>query len=248
MVSITLVRHATLLLDFDGTRLLVDPMLAERGAMPPIPNSPNDRRNPLVALPDVSLEADGMLVTHLHRDHLDDAAREQLPADIPVLCQPEDESELEETFEDVRPVTDSLAFEGIDVDRVPARHGHGELAEQMAPVSGFVLDDGSTTLYHAGDTVWYDAVGETLSAYDPDAVVVNAGAAQFTEGRPITMTAEDVISVCEHTDAPVLADHVDAINHCLQTRGDLAQALAEGSHAEQVVVPEDGETVDLGRP
>jgi L-ascorbate metabolism protein UlaG (beta-lactamase superfamily) len=132
------------------------------------------------------------------------------------------------------------------VTRTPARHGHGDLAERMAPVSGFVLEsEGEPTLYHAGDTVWYDGVAETLDAFDPDVVAVNAGAAQFTEGRPITMTAEDVLEVCAHTDATVVADHMDAINHCLLTREELRAALAEAGVEEQVAIPADGERIDL---
>jgi L-ascorbate metabolism protein UlaG (beta-lactamase superfamily) len=248
MASLRLLRHATLTLEFGDTTLLVDPMLGEAGSMPPIPNTPNDRRNPLVDLPETDLTHDALLVTHLHRDHLDDDAKERLAGDIPTLCQPEDGGELAEAgFADARPVDDAVEFGGVSVTRTPARHGHGDLAERMAPVSGFVLEaTGEPTLYHAGDTVWYDGVRETLERFDPDAVVVNAGAAQFTEGRPITMTAEDVIAVCEQTDATVVADHMDAINHCLLTREDLRSALAEAGVEEQVVIPEDGERVDLG--
>lgn len=246
MVAITLVRHATLLIDFEGARLLVDPMLSDQGQMDPIPNSPNDRRNPLVGLPDVDLDADAVLVTHRHRDHLDDVAREWLPHTLPVLCQPADAADLEEAFSNVRPVDDTREFEelGLTATRVPARHGHGALAEEMEPVSGFVLDDGTTRLYHAGDTVWYDGVAATIDDHDPDAVVVNAGAAQFVDSEPITMTAEGVRAVRDYADVPVLADHMDAINHCLLTRDDLRSALA--GDADRVAIPENGETVDFG--
>jgi L-ascorbate metabolism protein UlaG (beta-lactamase superfamily) len=266
MVSMTLVRHATLLVELDGTRLLVDPMLSEAGANPPIEGTPNDRRNPLVDLPDGLADADwdvdALLLTHLHQDHLDDPARDRFgDAGLPVFCQPEDGDALAGTFEDVRVVEDELTFDGLTVTRTPARHGHGELAERMAPVCGFVVaggvegasaggpgsrsSDGGERLDLAGDTVWYDGVRETLDAHDPTAVVLNAGAARFTEGRPITMTAEDVRSVCEHTDAAVLADHMGAINHCLLGREELTAALGETGHAEQVRVPDDGETVTL---
>lgn len=128
--------------------------------------------------------------------------------------------------------------------RTSARHGHGDLAERMGPVSGVVLEAaGKPTVYHAGDTVWYDGVRKTFD----DVVVVNAGAAQFTEGCPITMTAEDVLATCEHTDATVIADHMDAINHCLLTREDLRTALVEAGVEEQVRVPEDGERRPRGR-
>ena len=241
MAAIQLLRHATLLLDLDDTTFLVDPMLSEPGEIPPIPNSPNDRENPLVALPDVDLEYDAVLVTHRHRDHFDDAAADQLPADVPILCQPEEADDFrDDGFTDVRPIEDAESFEGIDVKRTPARHGHGDLAEQMGPSSGYVLD-GSLTIYLAGDTVWYDAVPETIDAHDPDAVVVNAGAAQFVEGEPITMTPEEVAEVRNAVadDVSVIADHMEAINHCLATREELAAAV------EGVTIPEDGERVQL---
>ena len=271
MVSVTLVRHATLLVELDGTRLLVDPMLSDAGANPPVDGSPNDRRNPLVDLPadvdwdDTFRDVDALVLTHLHHDHLDDPARERFgDADLPVFCQPDDEASLAETFDDVRPVDDEATFEGLTLVRTPARHGHGEWAERMAPVCGFVVASADERCYLAGDTVWYDAVtetrsvpvgsqdvkrpanvAETLADHDPTAVVCNAGAAQFEGSRPITMAAEDVAEVCARTDAPVVAVHMEAINHCLLTRDGLAQALAETGHAEQVTIPDDGETVEL---
>lgn len=247
MARLQFARHATLVLEYGATTLLVDPMLGEAGSSPPIRNSPNDRRNPLVELPDVDLTHDALLVTHLHDDHLDDVAKGRLSGEVPTLCQPEDADELADAgFGDVRAVEERLTFDGTSVTRTPARHGHGDLAERMGPVSGFVLEaPDEPTLYHAGDSVWYDGVAETLEAFDPDVVIVNAGAAQFSEGRPITMPPEDVVTTCEHTDATVVADHMDAINHCLATREDLRTALADAGVDEQVAVPEDGEVIDF---
>jgi L-ascorbate metabolism protein UlaG (beta-lactamase superfamily) len=48
---LTLVRSATLILELEGRRLLVDPMLDDVGSRPAVGNTDNDRRNPLVALP-----------------------------------------------------------------------------------------------------------------------------------------------------------------------------------------------------
>lgn len=241
MAAIQLLRHATLLLDFDGTTFLVDPMLSEPGEIPPIPNSPNERENPLVELPAVELTYDAALVTHRHRDHFDDAAADQIPADVPVFCQPEEADAFEEDgFTDVRAVEDTDTFEGIELTRTPARHGHGELAEQMGPSSGYVLD-GARTVYIAGDTVWYEPVSETIDTHDPDAVVVNAGAAQFVEGEPITMTPGEVGAVRDAVPdgVSVIADHMDAINHCLATRADLAAAV------DGVSIPDDGDRIEL---
>ena len=237
--DVTLVRNATALATVDGTTFLVDPLFASQGALPPIDNTPNERNNPLVSMPDVDLSHDAVIVTHRHPDHFDDAARNELDVDVPLFCQPaEADAFAEDGFTDVRPVEETASFDGVTLHRTPGRHGHGELAKQMGPVSGFVLD-GDETLYLAGDTVWYDPVAETLDRFDPDAVVLNGGAARFNQGEPITMGVDDVAAVREATDAAVAVVHMEAINHCLLSREEL-RAETEG-----VLVPEDGERIEF---
>ncbi len=247
--SIRLLRHATLVVEYAGTELLVDPMLSREGANDPVPNSPNDRRNPLVPLPEFDPAApDAVVVTHTHQDHIDAAAAEAIPDDRPVFCQPADEDAIAGMgFSDVRPVDDEASWRGVDLVRTGGRHGHGDLAEQMGPVSGFVLRAADhPTLFVAGDTVWCDELETALDGHAPDAVVLNAGAAQFETGDPITMTAGDVARVARRVpDATVLAVHMDAINHCLLTREDLRAALADEGLADRVSIPEDGERVVL---
>ena len=252
-MHLRLIRHATLLVHLAGRRLLIDPQLDPARARPPVPNSADDRRNPLVELPEppevVVRRIDGVLVTHLHVDHLDDTAVRLLPPDVPLLCQPPDAATLRERgFTAVHPVGDTADWEGIRVARTDGRHGHGAQADALGPVSGFVLAaDGEPSLYVAGDTVWCEPVREALDAHRPDAVVVNAGGARFATGDPITMTAEDVVAVARHAPwARVVAVHLEAINHCLEARADLRERLhAEDVH-EHVSVPEDGAEVPLG--
>jgi L-ascorbate metabolism protein UlaG (beta-lactamase superfamily) len=57
-------------------------------------------------------EIDAVLVTHLHRDHFDEAAERLLPRDIPVFCQPADAKRLGELGFDARP-------NGSDVRSLP---------------------------------------------------------------------------------------------------------------------------------
>ncbi|WP_435075380.1 MBL fold metallo-hydrolase [Halorubrum sp. HHNYT27] len=238
-VNVTLVRNATVLATVGKTTFLVDPLFAPQGSLPPIDDTPNDRRNPLVPMPDVDLSHDAVIVTHRHPDHFDEAAREKLDSEVPLFCQPaEAEAFVDEGFTDVRPVEDAVSFEGVTLHRTPGRHGHGELAEQMGPVSGFVLV-GDDILYLAGDTVWYDSVAETLDRFEPDAVVLNGGAARFNQGEPITMGIEGVSAVREATDAAVAVVHMEAINHCLLSREELR------SETEDTLVPADGEQIGL---
>ena len=183
-IDVRLVRNATLLVTVGETTFLVDPMFSSPGENPPAPNSPNDRRNPLVPMPDVDLPHDAVIVTHRHPDHFDEAAREELDANVPLFRQPTDaDAFADEGFTDVRPVADEGSFDGVTVHRTPGRHGHGQLAEEMGPVSGFVLDaDG--TLYIAGDTVWYDAVERTLDRFDPTWWFSTAAKRGSSRGNP----------------------------------------------------------------
>lgn len=113
-VRLTLVRNATLLLELAGRRVLVDPMLDAAGARPPVENTPNPRRNPLAPLPlaaeEVVRELDAVVVTHLHRDHLDETAERLLPRNVPVFCQPDDEARLRDLGLDARPVDTTLEW------------------------------------------------------------------------------------------------------------------------------------------
>ena len=237
-MQLTLVRNATLLLELAGKRVLVDPMLDNEGARPPIEGTRNPVPNPTAALPmpaeEVVSGLDAVLVTHRHRDHLDGTAEQLLPRDVPVFCQPEDEEALRELGLAARAVDDEVAWEGLRIVRTPGRHGTGPIADALAPVSGFVLDG----LYIAGDTVWYEGVEATIERHRPSVAVVNAGGAEFAEGGLIIMGIDDVREVVARVPT-VVAVHLEALNHCYLTRAALRAALPD------VLVPADGETLEL---
>ncbi|AIQ51060.1 MBL fold metallo-hydrolase [Paenibacillus sp. FSL R7-0331] len=248
-MKIQLIRNAALWLEYGGLTFLIDPMLNEKEANPPIANTANDRRNPLVPLPGPAgqwLNPDVVLVTHLHQDHWDAAAVSLLPHDLPVLCQEGDQIRISaQGFAAVSAVPDHqpLVFRGVTLTRIGGQHGTGETGERMGKVSGFVFQaEGEPVLYLAGDTIWCEEVAEALGRHHPETIIVNAGGARFVTGGPITMDEQDVVEVCRHAqDAAVIAVHMEAINHCLVTREMLRVRLAEEGLLERVFIPADGE-------
>lgn len=78
--------------------------------------------------------------------------------------------------------------------------------------------------------------------------MVNAGGARFLQGDPITMDGPDVADVKRLApDAHVIAVHMDAINHCMMPRVDLASYLTSEQLDGQVLIPRDGESFEFGQ-
>jgi L-ascorbate metabolism protein UlaG (beta-lactamase superfamily) len=252
-VRLTLVRHATLIIEVAGRRLMLDPMLDPAGARGPVRGTPDERPNPLVDLPLPASEAtagvEAVLLTHTHVDHLDAAAVTAMPPGIPWFCQPEDLADLQPLGPELRPVPlgDPVDWEGLSIVRTGGRHGRSEeVVRGLGPVSGFVVSTpGEPTLYVAGDTVWCDEVAAAIAAHAPDLVVVNAGAATFVGAGSVTMDAADVVAVAGAAPAArILPVHMEAINHCVETRAQLADAVAEAGVDARVTILADGASLD----
>lgn len=248
-MRIQLIRHATLILNINKKRILVDPMLSLKGTMEAIPKVSNTNKNPLVELPvglDTILNVDAVLITHTHRDHFDEAAAELIPKNIPVFCQPVDKEKIKaKGFLNVISIDTSYEYEDICINRTSGQHGTGKIGKEMGMVSGFIITaPNEPSLYIAGDTIWCLEVEKALEKYKPQITIVFAGEAKFSEGDAITMAEQDIASLCRKAPyTKVIAVHMEAWNHCSLTRDKLKDFLEKELLNTQVYVPNDGESI-----
>jgi len=227
-------------------------MLSTKNAMDPVKNAGNEIRIPMVDMP-VSSEAlskiindvNAVIVTHTHRDHWDVVAQKDIPKDKLLFVQPSDEESIrKQGFEKVNAVNVSTNFKGLQITRTGGQHGTGEIGQRMGTVSGFIISNGGTKIYVAGDTIWCTEVEQTIQTHQPDIIIVNAGEARFLQGDPITMGVSDITKVYEAAQkAKIIAVHMDTINHCGLTRLKLKSSLDE-TGVKGIIIPQDGELVE----
>lgn len=257
-MRITQIRNATLHVDYAGTRFLVDPMLSHRHAWPGFPGTVNsEERNPLVHLPlpmDEILDVEAVIVTHLHDDHWDEAARNLVPKTISLFAQNEVDAETirGQGFTDVRVLSDSSSFNGVQLIKTGGRHGteahYAVIGDLLGEACGIVFKkDGQKTIYLAGDTIWQDDVAAALDIHRPDVAILNTGYARITgiDGG-IIMGTQDVLSVRQAApQALLIASHMEAVNHCTVSRADLRAFAQQNGFLDRLLTPGDGETVTL---
>jgi L-ascorbate metabolism protein UlaG (beta-lactamase superfamily) len=251
--SVRLLRHATLVIELNNKKILVDPMLSPKNGLDPVQNCGNETRFPMVELPidipginNIIEKIDAVVISHLHRDHWDIVAQKLIDKNKIIFCQPNDVEKIrDEGFKNIQSIDSSINWRGITIFRTKGHHGTGEIEKKMGEVSGFVFTHHQKSIYLAGDTIWCHDVEKSLLEFSPEVTILNAGGAKFLTGDAITMTPDDVIKV--HQKFPstkIIAVHMDTVNHCFDKRTDLMKALSN-KKISSVVIPKDGETITL---
>jgi L-ascorbate metabolism protein UlaG (beta-lactamase superfamily) len=155
MPSMAWIGHGTVVLDLDGVRVLADPLLRDRVA--------HLRRRVPPASAEAVRDIDAVLITHLHRDHLDLPSLRRLGRDTPmVVPRGGGRLLLRRGFDFVREVApgDEVAVGALSVRATEARHHGGRgVVGAHGPALGFVIS-GTRRIYHAGDTDLFEGMRE----------------------------------------------------------------------------------------
>ena len=256
-MDIQQIRNATIVVQYAGKKILIDPMLAEKGTSPPFgpqigfPDAPRqDQYNPMVSLPtsidNITADLDAVIVTHLHLDHWDDAAIEALPKTIKLFVQNNEDAKVitDAGFTNVEVLKEDTMFGDIQFIKTKGEHGRGPLVEMAGQVCGVVFKHPSEkTLYLAGDTVWYEAVQETIETHKPEIIVVAGGDNQFLEGGSLVMGKDDIYEVYKAApNAKIISNHMEAVNHWTLSREKLNRFSNEKGISGNILVPDDGQS------
>lgn len=258
-------RNATFVIEAGKHHILIDPMLSDKGELPPFSFFKyKARRNPIVPLPEIAAQlldkVTCCLVTHSrtfgikalqHTDHLDASGEAMLiRKNIPVLCRRRDAAYLEKYGINVQMALgcwDAQPFEGGEIIAVPAKHGHGWNHRLMANGAGFYIQlPNEPSIYISGDTVYTNDVERALNELKPDIAVVAAGSASLDIGPPILMTLEEILTFVQKAPGIVIANHLEALNHCPTTRAQLKEILKQHDLLSKTFIPDDGEVLTFG--
>jgi L-ascorbate metabolism protein UlaG (beta-lactamase superfamily) len=157
MDSLTYIGHATTLLRLDGVSVLTDPML--RGGLGPL------RRQSPPPDPGVPEIADLVLISHLHRDHLDLPSLRRFPAQTPVIVPRNSAGWVAKAgAENIHElgVGETISVAGVELTGVKAVHdGYRDAHRggQIEPL-GYLIRRGGRTVYFAGDTDLFREMAE----------------------------------------------------------------------------------------
>ncbi len=246
-------RNATFVLHIGEHQLLVDPMLGEVGSISSLkPLGRKKKRNPLVPLPSGAsggiTRSTGCLITHCqrkHLDHLDKAGIAFLKEKgLPVWAAPRDVTWLREKGLNSFELRDGEL--GLKVRRVATKHGHGWAGLLMGPGTGWFLQHpDEPSIYITGDTVLTPTITKAVRELAPDVIVAPACNADLGAGSNILFTPQELVSLTNMSEALMVFNHLDALDHCPVSRDSLAQVLEEYEIRDRCWIPKDGEMKEI---
>ena len=171
--------HATVLLNFQGTWIVTDPVLQSRVGIGHGKAKIGPRRLVKPALRAGELPPlDLLLLSHAHMDHTDLGTLRSLQRDVPVVVQ-EGNRDLVRRFSQVKELAwgETTAVDGVTVESVEVRHwGARMVADRHRGYGGYLISKGDRTVLFAGDTAFTDVFDRLRARVKVDLAILPIGA------------------------------------------------------------------------
>ena len=241
MNAVTWLGHSTVLIEVGGARFLTDPVLRPRVAH-------LTRRAPAVDPRELG-PLDAVLLSHVHRDHLDVPTLREIPDHVPVLS-PAGAGALIGGGRVVHALEpgQELELAGVTIRATPAFHKVRRRFRDVAAL-GFVCDE---RVYFAGDTEVFDQMAE-LGPIDTALLPVWGWGTSLGAGHMDPPAAAEAAALIRpRTAVPIhwgtyFPVHLGRQGHSLlrDPPHDFARLVGERTQDVRVVVPAVGERVAL---
>ena len=181
-VGITWIGHASFLVQMAGMNILIDPIwsLWIKGIKRLKKPGLNLHELPMIDL---------VLVTHAHFDHLDRRTLRAVAANQPILVH-------DLGFERVHELDYWNLFEhgGLSITLTPCHHwGARVLHDQHRGFGGFSLASGGRSVFHCGDTAYFDGFKEIGRRCPTEIALLPIGAYDAPSGRAVHMNPEEAV-------------------------------------------------------
>lgn len=261
-MKITQVRNATIIVEYNETKFLIDPWLGPKEYMTGFEAGINPHiRQPRVELPfeiEKIVNVDAVILTHFHPDHFDEYAANALNKNIKFFVQSQKDLEIIKSygFKNLEIITEQgIDYKNIKLYKTNCQHGKREILKPLCESIGMPYDamgvifkfEKEKTLYIAGDTIWCSEVSEAIENFNPEIIVINACAATVLNGERLIMNIDDVKEVLQNApNTTVIGSHMDTVSHLSVTKNDLRE-LKNKNNFDNLLIPEDGEIINFTR-
>jgi L-ascorbate metabolism protein UlaG (beta-lactamase superfamily) len=248
----TLIGGPTVLLEYDGLRLLTDPTFDPPGLYKETPVRFEKTSGPALSVEDIG-HIDAVLLSHDHHfDNLDNTGRAMLPSAGIVYTTGAGVGRLGGNAVALAPFeTRTLTGHNgktLFITATPARHGPVGIEPLSGDVIGFALgiQQPGDLAYISGDTVWYEGTVEVARRFTPRVVVLFTGAAEPRGRFHMTMGSEDALEAAHaFPNATLVAVHNEGWVHFRESQDELADVFATFNLAERLTSFERGKPLSI---
>jgi L-ascorbate metabolism protein UlaG (beta-lactamase superfamily) len=197
-LGVTFIGHSSFLVQIGGRKLLVDPVFAERLI------ALRRLRRPGVKIKDLPA-IDLVLLSHAHMDHLNRPSLRRIVAHntkvagrAPIAVVPWGVEDLVDDLGFARVVTlewwQTKSIGGLEITMTPCKHWGARLFKDThRGFGGYVIRGGGHTLYHSGDTAYFDGFAKIGSRLKPEVALLPIGAYRPDSYRGVHTCPEEAL-------------------------------------------------------